>query len=532
MVASMRVLLAASVAFLASTTAVDATHRQLKGSLADAPSVKLHVTFKRKAMKLHGQSEFDVYATPVVSANGASVLYNGYASFQDEDTDFTYTFVDGSGYLTTADSSTLETVQCLPPHTLPFDKILPALNEAARIPSAAVGKKELECASGNLFKTTFAGVHYAICTSGESGFTAVSSDLDIDVEYLDGPVSIEKPELSDGTSSCKIVAKPTSLTPTALALATGNALPASASRKLEEASHMALDETECQCLSTPRPCVFFHGLGNPNEEAELQDTPELTKKKFGDLHGHAPCCSTIKYAVLNTNDAGWRNDTLQQKFCDHSLSMSATSDVASGTIDNTIIVTHSMGGLVMAGALAKGKCKFSPSTSWVAVSAPMLGSMASDFLLDTCTDEDSKIAVGLFELLGQCPVLKSRTSTTYQGEWYSTPSIDAAYVAAQEAYRGNVTAAMCSDSFFGLLSRYLAPCILGGTVIPHYSKKNDGLVEFQSCLGGLDENLFGNNYLDRFYRPQLNHADTAFLNGEGILKDSQKPFKWFECLEL
>ncbi|KAL4101664.1 hypothetical protein PRIC1_005413 [Phytophthora ramorum] len=85
----MRVLLAASVAFLASTTAVDATHRQLKGSLADAPSVKLHVTFKRKAMKLHGQSEFDVYATPVVSANGASVLYNGYASFQDEDTDFT-----------------------------------------------------------------------------------------------------------------------------------------------------------------------------------------------------------------------------------------------------------------------------------------------------------------------------------------------------------------------------------------------------------------------------------------------------------
>ncbi|KAH7472139.1 uncharacterized protein KRP23_9134 [Phytophthora ramorum] len=158
--------------------------------------------------------------------------------------------------------------------------------------------------------------------------------------------------------------------------------------------------------------------------------------------------------------------------------------------------------------------------------------MASDFLLDTCTDEDSKIAVGLFELLGQCPVLKSRTSTTYQGEWYSTPSIDAAYVAAQEAYRGNVTAAMCSDSFFGLLSRYLAPCILGGTVIPHYSKKNDGLVEFQSCLGGLDENLFGNYYLDRFYRPQLNHADTAFLNGEGILKDSQKPFKWFECLEL
>ncbi|KAG2877596.1 hypothetical protein PC114_g23539 [Phytophthora cactorum] len=127
---------------------------------------------------------------------------------------------------------------------------------------------------------------------------------------------------------------------------------------------------------------------------------------------------------------------------------------------------------------------------------------------------------------------KARKSTVYQGEKYSTPPIDAAYETAQEAYRGNVTAAMCSDSYIGLFSMYQAPSILGGTMISHKSKKNDALVEFQSCLGGLDENRFGNHYLDRFYRPQLNHADTAFLNGDGLLKDSQKPKKWFECLEL
>jgi hypothetical protein len=51
-------------------------------------------------------------------------------------------------------------------------------------------------------------------------------------------------------------------------------------------------------------------------------------------------------------------------------------------------------------------------------------------------------------------------------------------------------------------------------------------------LGGLDPDQFGDHYLDRFYKPQLNHADTAFLTGEGIIKDSQKPHKWFECLEL
>ncbi|EEY70530.1 uncharacterized protein PITG_05957 [Phytophthora infestans T30-4] len=261
---------------------------------------------------------------------------------------------------------------------------------------------------------------------------------------------------------------------------------------------MAMESTQCEkCPTTPRPCIFLHGLDNPNDVKELQDTPKLTRSKFGDMHGHAPCCSTIKYAVVNTIDAGWTNDTLQHKYCDYALSMSDSSDVATGTIDKTIVVTHSMGGLVMAHALATGKCRFSDTTSWVSLSPPMAGSMAVDYLME-----------------------------------FSSPSIDAAYAAAQKAYRKNVTAAMCSDSYVGLFSTYQAVCILAGTVIPHKSKKNDGLVEFDSCLGGLDENLFGNHYLDTFYRPKLNHADTAFLNGDGILKNSQKPRKWFECLQL
>ncbi|KAL3660429.1 hypothetical protein V7S43_014582 [Phytophthora oleae] len=532
MVASTRILAASTVALLGLTQPAAAVKDlTIQKSLNDAPSVRLHITFKRKSMKLHGQSEFDIYASPVVSDIGDSVRYNSYATFHDEASEFTYTVVDGSAYLTMTDASDAETVRCIPSNTLPFDKILPALNAASPIPSASIGDKSVKCDSGNLFKTTFAGAHYAICAEGEAGLTAYSSDLDIAVEYLNGPVSIEKPALT-GQSTCEIVQKPTSLTPTALALATGGEIPSSTSRKLKEEVHLAMQATQCQCLSTPRPCIFLHGLGNPNEEETLQDTPKLTKKKFGDIHGHAPCCSEIKYAVLNTIDAGWRNDTLQDKFCEHSLSMSNTSNVGAGIIDNTIVVTHSMGGLVMAHALAKGKCRFSVTTSWVALSPPMLGSMASDFLMDICNEETNDFAAGIFEVLGQCPMPKSRKSTIYQGGKYSTPSIDAAYVAAQEAYRGNVTAAMCSDSFLGLFSSYQAGCVLAGTAVPHKSKKNDGLVEFQSCLGGLNETIFGNHYLDRFYRPQLNHADTAFLTGEGILKDSQKPHKWFECLEL
>ncbi|KAL3660419.1 hypothetical protein V7S43_014572 [Phytophthora oleae] len=194
---------------------------------------------------------------------------------------------------------------------------------------------------------------------------------------------------------------------------------------------------------------------------------------------------------------------LQQKFCDFSLSMSETSDLASRTISDTIIVTHSMGGLVIATALATGKCKMAESTSWVAISAPMMGSMAGDYIQDLCDDEITSIGVDLLGWIGQCPASAARKLISYQREKYNNDERNAAYVAAQEAYRSNVTAALCSKSYIGVLSKFSPSALVGGTMIPHNSDENDALVEFESCLGGLDPELFGNNYLDRFYAATL-----------------------------
>ncbi|GMF35970.1 unnamed protein product [Phytophthora lilii] len=252
-------------------------------------------------------------------------------------------------------------------------------------------------------------------------------------------------------------------------------MPPSSSRSLREAAPAVIEADSCECKSTPRPCIFFHGLGNPNEE--LQDTPKLTKHKFGDISGHAPCCTTTKYAVLNTVDYGWTNDTLQQKFCDFSLSMSDTSDQLS----------------------------------------------------HLCNDEYTGMVTGLLELIGQCPASAARKSISYENEKFSTPELNAGYAVAREAYRSNVTAALCS-TYYGVLAKFSPSSTVGGKVIPHKLKENDGLVEFQSCLGGLDPSLFGNNYLERFYAAKLNHADSAFLTHDGFFKDSQKPFNWFECL--
>ncbi|KAG7398811.1 hypothetical protein PHYBOEH_010443 [Phytophthora boehmeriae] len=521
---------AAFVSFLASTAALEPSIANQQSPtpslLANAPSVVLHVTLKRQALEIHGHSEFDVYANPVVSIDNSSVFYDGYAEFLEGDVQFKYLFVGGIAYVVETNSSdplSRATAQCFQSN-IPFDSVIAALNEPTPIPSASVGDEAVACSTGNLFKTSFDGEDFALCASGASGFTAFGSEMDIEVKYMDHPVNISAPRLNN--TSCPVVETSAFVMPTALALITGGDIPVSSSRNLKVAKHMEMGTSTCSCKSTPRPCIFFHGLGNENEEKELQDS----SRHWGDMAKRAPCCTIVKYAALNTVDHGWTEPRLQQNFCDRALSMSDTSDAESSTIEDTIVVTHSMGGLVMSGALATGKCSFGDSATWVSLSAPMTGSMASDYLQDFCNDEISSFAMEIFELTGQCPMDPSRKSTMYQNEKYSSKELNAAYIAAQEAYRSNITTALCSNSYVGVFSKYQAISIIAGKSVPHKSPENDCLVEFQSCAFGLDASLFGNSFTDKFYMPELNHADTSFRTRDGLFKKSQKPAKWFECL--
>ncbi|EGZ12265.1 hypothetical protein PHYSODRAFT_355194 [Phytophthora sojae] len=503
---------------LVSLLGVTADQNQASTSL---PSVRIRTSAKRKSTATHGQSEFDTFALPVLSSDKSTVLYDGYTTFVENGVEFTYSLINGAWYLETKGSGATgeQSARCLSSGPVPVNALMQSVNDATPISSASIGDDNIKCTDGKQLQTSFDGTDYALCVSGTSGFTAYSSDLKVEVEYLNTPVKVPSPTLSDTAKSCPKVEKPVPVASTA-----------PKTRSLEQASHMAMAASTCGCKSKPRPCILFHGLGNKREEPLLQDTPKLVSGKLGSISGHAPCCSSIKYAVLNTDAFGWTNDALQQKYCSHSLSMSKTSNVSSKTIDDTIIVTHSMAGLVMAGALSTGKCKFGAGTSWVALSPPMKGSMASDYLQNFCTGKFTGIASKLLELLGECPTSKSRLTTFYQNDKLSPPALNAAYAAAQKAYAGNVSAAMCSDDYAGLYSEYQAVSILAGKLIPHKSSKNDGLVEFQSCQVGLDAAKFGSTYTSKFYKPTLNHADTAFLNGDGHFGDARKPVKWFECL--
>ncbi|ETO84701.1 hypothetical protein F444_01414 [Phytophthora nicotianae P1976] len=516
---------------LASATQSDAWSL-VDGTTASWPSLSFHFSIKRSSMTIHGHSDFSVLASPVTCANDDaidSILYDTFATFTEDLTQYNYTVEDGSAYIShrSLDSDTNAVVECDDSDVVPsINSIVSALSNATPVSSISSSSGVIDCPSGNTFKVSVNGIDLGLCYSGSSGFTMYGNDMEITAGYLKNHERIIKPKLVK--DQCEKVAAPVAVTSIGKSLLTGEPIPHD-TRQLKAMLFnidFSLGDDKCSCKSTPRPCIFIHGLGIKIEEPENLDA--FPTKYWGNLTDHAPCCSSMKYAMLNTVNNSWTDDEQQQKVCDRVLSVNeANQDSA---IKDTIIITHSMGNLMLAGAIATGKCSIASSSTWVGLSGPLRGSMASNYFQDSCKNETNFIVEDLVAKTGYCPADDGIISLAYEGDSYSTPELDAAYVKAQKAYRSNVHALMCSNGFSGLRSDRQWWYWTLGTVVSHHSFKNDGLVEFYSCAGGFPASDFGNSYEDKFYVTKLNHADTAFRNGDALLSKAKMPVKWFECL--
>ncbi|KAG2524156.1 hypothetical protein BBO99_00004808 [Phytophthora kernoviae] len=373
--------------------------------------------------------------------------------------------------------------------------------------------------------TVVSGIAYL--SKRATGFTIHGSDMDIMVEYMESRLDILAP--TTDTDKCVAVDSPSLVTSIGRALLTGTPSTPGDTRKLKAAFEFSelleSGEPPCSCKSKPRPCIFIHGLGIGTEETENIDS---YPRYWGNMTEHAPCCTSIKYAILNTLNNSWTSDTQQQKVCDHLLPVSNTSQ---GTIiSDTIVVTHSMGGLMVAGALANGKCSFDKSTSWVATSTPMRGSVASDHFQESCKDKTNILMEIFVEQTGFCPPDDGIRSLAYENDSYSNPELNKAYKAAQKVYRTHTSGILCSNGYSGLLSSYQYQYWGLGLMVPHKTDENDGMVEFWSCAGGIPKSEFGDNYLDRYYVTKINHADASFRANDARLDKARMPRKWFECL--
>ncbi|GMG18231.1 unnamed protein product [Phytophthora fragariaefolia] len=419
-------------------------------------------------MNIYGQSNFDMYACPIVPKKQDSVLYNVFATFIEDSTERNYTLVDGVAYLTTPslkDNAVSPSVTCLDaePDTLPpITTIVRGLSEAVAVSSASgSGSGAAPCTNGNLFKVLVNGIAFVLCTSGSSGFTMIGDDMDIIVSYLDHRVEIDKPSVNVGsTLKCQAVSSASPLTVLGRALLTGESTLTNLERKLKSEFDVTFWDDD-------------------------DDSSEASSREGS--------CS-----LLNTVDNAWTNVTLQQQVCDRAVSVSKRSSKT--VIADTSIITHSMGNLMVGGAIATGKCKLDSSSTWVGLAGPMQGSMASDFVRKTCAGETNFVLEKVANVTGRCPPTVALKSLPSQGGNYSSTELNEAYTAAQKAYTSNVSALMRSAGYSGLKSKYQAEFWVLGSAVPYKSGKNDGMVEFESCAAGFPDSKFGDTWRSPFYK--------------------------------
>ncbi|EGZ17553.1 hypothetical protein PHYSODRAFT_262464 [Phytophthora sojae] len=490
------------------------------------PSLKLGFKVHRSTMQVFGTSTFDVFVKPV--QRGSSVTFDGKASFEQDGTTYNFVLIDNVPYYEVV-SSTSNSTTCLPTDNVPsVPDIVEALASATAVSSVNTDQ-DISCTNGTWLSTSFAGEPYVLCTGAEAdsgNFMVYGEDLSVSFEYFTEDVSIAKP--TNAPSDCEAVTGD-SVALSSLGQIYG--LTTSGSRRAlkEEAGAAHLASSKCTCQGTTRPCLFFHGM-DVAADGGIVDEYSF----FGDIKEHAPCCSSFHFAILNTVDYAWYNDTLQQKACNAAMNVTTgRTDSGETVINDLIVVAHSMGNSMFAGALATGKCSIGKNVDWVALSGPMKGSMGSDFIYQICgsSSSDSDTLLAKFGgLIGQCPGTTTRRSLVYDGGKYCDAACSLRYAAARAMYAKYVTAGICGTTYNGLISKEYAGLLAGGLLIPHHSSKNDGIVEFQSCVGDLDASKFDTTYASTWYAAKLNHADTTFHDGDGLFSSAQKPLKWFECL--
>ncbi|RLN37042.1 hypothetical protein BBJ28_00008680 [Nothophytophthora sp. Chile5] len=520
-------------------------------NLQSQPAIRLRFQLKRSSMNVHGASTFDVLATPSLAKSSANSMgFNGQATFQEGGAMHEYSLVDGTAYYThrpAGKGAEVESGCMSSSHLPPIEDLMSAIDTATTATHLVEERiAQALCPAGALLAFTFAGDDFLLCSqqSGlssiqDNGFKIFGSNLNIDAKYEQFAPVIEAPSIPAGAAlKCGNVRSSEFVVPSAMSLLT---------RSFSEWGHRTLraeeaefsfdevvqtivddDDSSCSCSGTQRSCVFIAGLSSHDDYGLTDYDPE---EYFGsEIQDHAPCCSSIQYITLATHENNWYDVAFQQRLVDLLLQVSGTSDASTRTVKDTIIVAHSMANNILGGAIANSLCTLDPSSTWVAASAPMEGSMGSNYLQEACDGTLTDAVQGVVDLFDGCPPSTGRISLAYQGTSYSTAEMNDAYAAAQTAYVANVDAVMCSNGYSGLVSTMEAMYALAGGVVPHKSSENDGIVEYQSCAAGLSLDLFSNSYDSTYYLTELNHVDTTFRYGDGLFSDAKKPMKWFECL--
>ncbi|OQR80746.1 hypothetical protein ACHHYP_17244 [Achlya hypogyna] len=496
--------------------------RDITANIQQAPGLLITLTVKRKSMSFNGQSSAQVYVIPHAATADGNVAFDAFLSQEGPNATQNYVLLDGRAYFSTVMNGVVTDAQCLTESQVPPVQLMQSSLVQSKVVDTINGvPSSASCGNGKLLHLTFAGESFVFCNSPENKLShATGTDLDMTIEYLSDPTQIpdfDVPHVPGQPAlDCPVVVTPSSVEEPASTLTeTARAVVDVVSGNVRA---VTLERSSCGCKGPKKPCLFVHGVGN-FYDGPMTNTDLLY---WGFAHNHVPCCSSTKFVHFETIHNGWDQPKVQHQFCDAALAVSGS---ATKTVGSIILITHSMGNLIVGGAVASGVCNLSNKVSWLSVSGPLQGSAAANLLEDDCKSDNWLIipVAGAASLLGFCPAPEAFLSLKKQST--VNTSLQAKYLAAQAVRSQHVTKVLCGVSSWGLNTVY-APILWLVGKMANFGTNNDGMVDYPSCSVGISG--FSTNPTDGNYIASINHADGTFRNGDGWWGSDRKPVKWLD----
>ncbi|KAG9405361.1 hypothetical protein AC1031_004468 [Aphanomyces cochlioides] len=479
--------------------------KNIMSNIQQSPGLKVNIKALRSSMQWKGKSEVSMYIVPRPAGSPSATLdFDAILIQQDDQVLETYVLLDNRAYWSISSGETLLRSGCLDesPSSPPVNLVQASLESSRAVKNVLVtddSSMPMECGSGQLLKLSFAGETFVFCNSNTNHLSfGRSSDLEISIEYLTDPNQV--PDIvAPPDLDCPLVRTAPPTLGTRILLESNNLVGTAVSASLDAAT--------CGCKGPQKPCLFIHGVGL-NATASLTDT---FTDYWGAIHDHAPCCTTTKFAHMDTVTRGWDDESLQREFCDMALQVASGNN--GSTISDLILTTHSMGNMIASAALVNNFCEFSSGVTWVSLAAPIQGSKSANYLVQKCNSGSWSdwIIKGLLKMAGLCPVNAGYSSLLHQ----STVNANRVHnlEAIQSKRAQHVSKLACGTSAIGLLSVYSGLQVVA--MLSKHASANDGVVDVTSCQAGYGSSNFGTTYTSSNYEVALNHFDLPFRHGDG-----------------
>nr|CCA19050.1 conserved hypothetical protein [Albugo laibachii Nc14] len=278
------------------------------------------------------------------------------------------------------------------------------------------------------------------------------------------------------------------------------------------------------CRGGKKVCLFIHGYRRRDEKPVHPEEASF-KRYWGSIQNHVPCCSSTTFLRLDTMRNPWMSPNITSRICEAAMRLSGSTN--SMSLENVAFIGHSMGNMIIAGAVLHNQCAIGPTSLWISLQGLLVGTETATLAMKLCSSEGPLRQA--LEAVRFCPYTQGVQSLQYITSKTMPPEVRSWYARALNVHRKMTTSCLCGVNSMGLLSPQSAMYGALSAVTPHHTP-DDGVVELRSCKGLFTYDMFARTYYgNRFYEASINHGDGRFQNGDGWWGANRKPVAWLQC---